>query len=277
MTVYFLHILIGTRKDTLKRDGGMGENKTVICHNCHTLIKKSVKSIRYSKNIRTFVTDMQQNRTIIPIVTVWLLMLMPMMGKSQETGGRSQAFELRQENDSLYWLSVKGGSKSDEWRLAHPVYQFQTGDIDGDGSEDAMVGVIKKTRYYPMGRRLFIFKQIEGRGGAQGQIRPPLTENCSMKTQSPTQEGKRAQEVSSSTRKLVRPMWLGSKLGGILEDFRFVAPEESDSMGRIRALESTTDSLYVVSDYKWSGFGMKFERFIIKGVDKETALRHFEH
>ena len=185
---------------------------------------------------------MQMNRTIIPIVTVWLLMLMPMMGWSQETGGKSQAFELRQENDSLYWLGVKGGSKSDEWRLAHPVYQFQMGDIDGDGSEDAMVGVIKKTRYYPIGRRLFIFKQIDG-----------------------------------SARKLVRPMWLGSKLGGILEDFRFVAPAEGDSMGRIRALESTTDSLYVVSDYKWSGFGMKFERFIIKGVDKETALQYFEH
>ena len=72
-------------------------------------------------------------------------------------------------------------------------------------------------------------------------------------------------------------MWLGSKLGGIMEDFRFVEPAEGDSVGRIRALESTTDSLYVVSDYKWSGFGMKFERFIIKGVDKETALRHFEH
>ena len=183
---------------------------------------------------------MQQNRTIIPIVTVGLLMLMPMMGRSQETGAKSQAFELRKENDSLYWLGVKGGSKSDEWRLAHPVYQFQTGDVDGDGSEDAMVGVIKKTRYYPMGRRLFIFKQIDG-----------------------------------STRKLVRPMWLGSKLGGILEDFRFVAPAEGDSIGRIRALESTTDSLYVVSDYKWSGFGMKFERFIIKGVDKETALQYF--
>ena len=183
---------------------------------------------------------MRQNRTFIPIVTAWLLM--PMMGMSQETGAKSQAFELRKENDSLYWLGVKGGSKSDEWRLAHPVYQFQTGDVDGDGSEDAMVGVIKKTRYYPMGRRLFIFKQIDG-----------------------------------STRKLVRPMWLGSKLGGILEDFRFVAPAEGDSIGRIRALESTTDSLYVVSDYKWSGFGMKFERFIIKGVDKETALRHFEH
>ena len=215
---------------------------------------------------------MQMNRTIIPIVTVWLLMLIPIMGWSQETGDRSQAFELRKENDSLYWLGVKGGSKSDEWRLAHPVYQFQTGDVDGDGSEDAMVGVIKKTRYYPMGRRLFIFKQIDGNGGVrrqEGRIRPPLTP--------PTQEGKQAQEVSTYTRKLVRPMWLGSKLGGILEDFRFVAPAEGESIGRIRALESTTDSLYVVSDYKWSGFGMKFERFIIKGVDKETALRHFEN
>ena len=67
--------------------------------------------------------------------------------------GRSQAFELRKENDSLYWLGVKGGSKSDEWRIEHPVYQFQTGDVDGDGNEDAMVGVIKKTRFYPMGRR----------------------------------------------------------------------------------------------------------------------------
>ena len=218
---------------------------------------------------------MLQNRTIITVITAWLLMLMPMGGRSQETGVRSQEYELRKENDSLYWLGVKGGRKSDEWRLAHPVYQFQTGDVDGDGSEDAIVGVIKKTRYFPMGKRLFIFKQIEGQG-QKGRIRPPLTEDCSIKTQSPTQEGKQALEEPSSTRRLVRPMWLGSKLGGILEDFRYVAPAEGDSLGRIRALESTTDSLYVVSDYKWSGFGMKFERFIVKGVDKETALRYFE-
>ena len=252
---FFIGKFLTATTATQQGNGGMGENKTVICHNCHTLIKKSAKSIRYSKNIRTFVTDMQQNRTITPIVTVWLLMLMPMMGRSQETGARSQEYELRKENDSLYWLGVKGGSKSDEWRLAHPVYQFQTGDVDGDGSEDAMVGVIKKTRYYPMGKRLFIFKQIDGYGGA----------------------GVRGRDGARIPRKLVRPMWLGSKLGGILEDFRFVEPAEGDSMGRIRALESTTDSLYVVSDYKWSGFGMKFERFIIKGVDKETALRHFGH
>ena len=140
-------------------------------------------------------------------------------------------FTLRKVNDSLYYLN--------DWRLPYPVYQFQTGDVDGDGSEDAMVGVIKSTRFYPeKARRLFIFKQVNGKA---------------------------------------RALWLGSKLGGILEDFRFVAPADGDSLGRIRALESTTDSLFAVSDYKWSGFGMKFDHLIIKGVDKETALKHFEH
>ena len=163
--------------------------------------------------------------------------------------GRSQAFELRQENGSLYWLGVKGGSKSDAWRLPYPVYQFQTGDVDGDGSEDAMVGVVKGTRFYPeKARRLFIFKQIDGHTAA----------------------GKACKKA--------RPLWLGSKLGGILEDFRFVEPADTadgDRRGIIRALESTTDSLYVVSDYVWSGFGMKFDHYIIKGVDKLTAIKTF--
>ena len=134
----------------------------------------------------------------------------------------AQSFTLKKEHDSLYWLN--------DWRLPYPVYQFQTGDVDGDGSEDAMVGVIKGTRFYPeKARRLFIFKQVKGKA---------------------------------------RPMWMGSKLGGILEDFRY-------HDGKIRALESTTDSLYVVSDYVWSGFGMKFDRFIIKGTDKQTALKTY--
>ena len=189
--------------------------------------------------------------------------------------GRAQTFELRQENDSLYWVvatggdknDAKGGEKANGWRLPYPVYQFQTGDVDGDGSEDAMVGVVKGTRFYPQkARRLFIFKQIDGHS-SNGEA-------C----------------------KKVRPMWMGSKLGGILEDFRFIAPADTanttdtadttdtahpsdsatgDRRGRIRALESTTDSLYVVSDYVWSGFGMKFDRFIIKGVDKLTAIKTF--
>ena len=135
----------------------------------------------------------------------------------------AQSYELKRGHDSLYWLN--------EWRLPYPVYRLQTGDIDGDGSNDAMVGVVKSTRFYPeRGRRLFIFKQLNGH---------------------------------------VRPMWMGSKLGGILQDFRFVD-------GRLRSLETTTDSLYVVAEYRWAGFGMAFDRFIIKGVNRETATKYFE-
>lgn len=142
---------------------------------------------------------------------------------AQTTGMREDnGFTLRKEHDSLYWLN--------DWKLPYPVYQYQTGDVDGDGHIDAMVGVVKSTRFYPeKARRIFIFKEIN---------------------------------------KKARPMWLGSKLGGILEDFRFID-------GKIRALESTTDSLYVVSDYVWGGFGMKFDHYIIKGVDKQTALKTY--
>ena len=135
----------------------------------------------------------------------------------------AQSFELKKQNDSLYYLNG--------WRLPYPVYQYQTGDVDGDGKTDAIVGVIKGTRFYPeKARRIFIFKQVNGKA---------------------------------------RPLWLGSKLGGILENFRYVN-------GKIRAIEKTCNGQYVVSDYKWGGFGMTFDNYIIKGVNKETAIMTFD-
>ena len=149
-------------------------------------------------------------------ILTWLLLT--------ATTGAAQTFDLRRVNDSLYWLN--------DWRLPYPIYQFQTGDVNGDGQEEAMVGVVKKTRFHrENGHRLFIFKAVKGKMKA-------------------------------------RPLWLGSKLGGMLQDFRY-------HNGRIRALETTEDSLWVVSDYRWSGFGMAFERFVVKGVDKETAVKEF--
>ena len=137
-------------------------------------------------------------------------------------GCTAQNFELRRANDSLYWLN--------DWRLPYPIYQFQTGDVDGDGRTDAIVGVVKGTRFYPeKARRIFIFKDVNGKA---------------------------------------RPLWLGSKRGGELEDFRYVD-------GKIRALERTADGQYVVSDYVWGGFGMTFDHYIIKGVNRETAIKTF--
>jgi len=164
-------------------------------------------------------------------------------------------FSLRCEHDSLYFLRCQRaapGRRPREWRLPYPVYRFLAGDVDGDGHTDALVGVVKPTRFDPRrARRLFIFKQVNGQ---------------------------------------VRPLWLGSRLGGTLEDFRYVGgsrhgPGDAHSGrtrspgdargGRIRSLESTADGRYVVAEYRWSGFGMAFDHYIIKGVDRQTARRHF--
>lgn len=159
------------------------------------------------------------------VIGFWLTSVAAM---SQEVGG----FSLEQKNDTLSVLILKTDSTCDHWELPFPVYQFATGDVDGDGSIDAMVGVIKSTRYFKeKGRRLFIFKNYHG---------------------------------------LVRPLWMGSKLGGILEDFRFID-------GKIRSLERTTDGKYVVAEYRWAHFGMGFERFLLKNVTKEEAIKQLNN
>ena len=66
----------------------------------------------------------------------------------------------------------------------------------------------------------------------------------------------------------MRALWLGSRLGGILQDFRFVN-------GIIRSLETTTDDRYVVAEYHWEHFGMGFLRFLAKNVSREEALLVF--
>ena len=140
-------------------------------------------------------------------------------------------FALEQRHDSLYVLTLTTDSTSDRWTLPYPVYRMETGDVNGDGSTDAMVGVVKPTRFHPeKARRLFIFKNYHG---------------------------------------LVRPLWLGSKLGGRLEDFRYTG-------GRVRSLETTDDGRYVVAEYRWSGFGLAFERYLAKGTDRQQAINIFE-
>lgn len=95
----------------------------------------------------------------------------------------AQQFAIETVGDSLSYLVLTTDSTCDRHRLPFPVYQFCTGDVDGDGSEDALVGVVKTTRFDPvMARRLFIFKNHHGR---------------------------------------IRALWMGSRLGGILRDFCF--------------------------------------------------------
>ena len=145
---------------------------------------------------------------------------------------QAQTFSLQVENDSLAYLVLRTDSTTDRWRLAFPVYQICTGDVDGDGQEDALVGVVKSTRFdKKTARRLFIFKNHRGH---------------------------------------IRPLWMGSQLGGILHDFKIVN-------GRVFTLQATTDGQYVVLEHVWRKFGLGAQRFIVKGVPHEEALQVFEH
>lgn len=142
----------------------------------------------------------------------------------------AQTFSIETVNDSLNYLTLKTDSTTDKWPLPYPVYRLETADVNGDGRTEALVGVIKSTRFYPQkGRRLFVFKNYKNR---------------------------------------VRAMWMGSKLGGILQDFRFVD-------GVVRSLETTTKGQYVVAEYRWQGFGFGFVRFLAVKVGREEALKAF--
>lgn len=156
-------------------------------------------------------------------------------------------FSMETLHDSLSWLCLLPADRTEgepagngrkpagmkavaRWRLDYPVYRLATGDVDGDGKDEALVGVIKPTRFYPQpARRLFLFKQVNGK---------------------------------------IRPMWMGSRLGGILCDFRFVRPY-------VRTLQSTTDGKYVVADYAWDDFGLTFVRFMTGAVSRKEAAEKF--
>ena len=142
----------------------------------------------------------------------------------------AQTFAIEKRTDSLYVLTLTTDSTCDGWRLPYPVYRVETGDVDGNGTTEALVGVIKATRFHPeMGRRLFIFKNYEG---------------------------------------LVRPMWLGSQLGGTLQDFHF-------RNGVVRSLETNALGEYTVAEYRLGGFGPKFERYLVRNTDETSARKYF--
>lgn len=133
--------------------------------------------------------------------------------------GQAWTLRLERESDSLYRIVHQtGDSVVDEWTLSHEVYQFDCGDLTGDGLPEIVVGVTKPTRYRPQNdRRLFIYHLYKGR--------------------------------------FIRPLWLSSRLGGRLLDF---AVERDSVPALVRSVEMDDDSNVIERTYRYEGFGLKF-------------------
>lgn len=101
-----------------------------------------------------------------------------------------------------------------EWKLNYPVYHFECADINGDGTDDILVGVIKPTRFDGISRkRIFIFKLFEG---------------------------------------YVRPLWLGSRVSQPLEDFK-VTPSKPMNLIRTMEYEENGNFLVAEYKWKGFG------------------------
>ena len=115
---------------------------------------------------------------------------------------------------------VKGDSVVDTWKLDYPVYRFTCGDMTGDSIPEVLVGTIKTTRYRPeKDKRLFIFHLYKGR--------------------------------------FIRPLWLGSRVGCPLIDFK-VETDTVPNLVHTWERRDNGDTIEVL--YQLKGFGLKYQR-----------------
>ena len=150
----------------------------------------------------------------------------------------AQHYRLERLSDSLSVLVLETCDaqgrvvQRDRWRLAYPVYQWCEGDVDGDDVAEALVGVVKATRFSPeKDRRLFVFHNVKGH---------------------------------------IRPLWMGTRLGGRLVDFRM-------ANGRLRSLETSRDGRrFAVGEYTWSRFGPQFKEYLILNTTKHESMQVFK-
>ncbi len=112
------------------------------------------------------------------------------------------------------------------WRgvpKAYRPWRLVAADVTGDGREEFVVAVNKKTRFKPWPHNTLFVYGVNGQG--------------------------------------VHPLWLGSCLSRPFTDFAF-ARLTPENRARLVALETTLDGGRCVGVYRWNGFGFHKEREI---------------
>ncbi|MBO7133426.1 MAG: hypothetical protein J6W06_04625 [Bacteroidales bacterium] len=162
---------------------------------------------------------------------VLILMLSVFVVSCSVHSADNGGFSVEMVNDSLYNLVLETDSSRDVWELRFPVYRFCTGDMDGDSIVDAVVGVEKPTRFDPVVRkRVFMFHNVKGK---------------------------------------VRPLWMGSRLGQPIVDFRVV---QVDHETRLRSVEEEQNGKFLVAEYKWGSFGVEFIRYLCRDFGFDDSM-----
>lgn len=122
--------------------------------------------------------------------------------------------------DHFQLVSVNNQGDSCIWELPYPVYRIRYADITNNGENEIIVGVIKTTRFdSTTQKRLFVFKHVND---------------------------------------LLRPKWLGSRLGMPIEDFWI---ERVNGVNQLIVAEVEPDTGYAIARYEWDRFGFKFLRY----------------
>lgn len=130
---------------------------------------------------------------------------------------------LEHKNDSLHALILtENGKELSKMILPWKIYQFDHGDLDGDGVPEIAVGVIKTTKYDPiMEKRLFLYRIANG----QAIIR----------------------------------LWMGSKMMFRIEDFHI---ENDSTPALVHTYEKDQNGVMHESEYKLHKFGLRLKRFL---------------
>jgi len=154
-----------------------------------------------------------------------------------EINGEKIKITLEQKSDTSFSLNLTiSDSLISSWAINYPIYRFDFGDITGDGIPEIAVGVIKSTRFDPeLAKRLFLFR---------------ITDDF-----------------------YIRPLWLGSRVGQPLVDFRIVSSEEGN---RIRTIEREQSGKYLLAEYRWRGFGLEFKQYIKREISLKSAQNNFK-
>ena len=110
------------------------------------------------------VTDMS-HRIHFLIFTGLLLMFCSCRKENRfewQVNQRHMEVSLNKESDSLYVIHLNTDQPSHSvWKLPYPVYQFDYGDVTGDGMPEIIVGVIKPTRSTPNPTSGYLFTGLQ--------------------------------------------------------------------------------------------------------------------